>query len=273
MAISSQVYPILEQKHDGEIRARILLRRSITLVANALRGGDSPSQAGLQFEAYLIHELRHVDYGAYASYCVLPKSHTRITVPDDLATIANKYADVLRSTMLADHSFEPDAIHALHLAALAVPYARAHYPKLDAGKVALYCLLHDLPEAYVGDVPTFNISDDALQDKKAREAEALLAFRSDYGKKWPELVAAVEAYEALTDDEAAFVKAIDKNDPGYTHFRNGAHALKTVHNVHSAAAFHEQARANIARTLPYAERFPLVLEDKYELTDRIATYI
>lgn len=273
MAISEQIYPILEQNIGIEIRARKIVRRSFALVATALHTGSTPSQAGALFEGYLAHELRTVDYGLYARYCAPAQQPSRITVPAAIAELANRYADVLRSTMLADHSFEPDAIHALHLAALAVPYARAHYPELDAHKVALYCLIHDLPEAYVGDTPTFNISDAKLEAKRQAEAEALATFQRDYGDEWPELVRLVHDYEDLVDDEAAFVKSMDKNDPGYTHFRNNAHALKTQHNMKSAKQFKAQADSNIERTLPYASRFHLVLDDKYELTERIATYI
>jgi uncharacterized protein (DUF1697 family) len=125
----------------------------------------------------------------------------------------------------------------------------------------------------VGDTPTFNITDAKLEAKRQVEAEALATFQHEYGSDWPELVRLVHDYESLADDEAAFVKSMDKNDPGYTHFRNNAHALKTVHNMQSVKQFKAQANSNIERTLSYAGKFPLVLEDKYELTERIATYI
>jgi hypothetical protein len=43
--------------------------------------------------------------------------------------------------------------------------------------------------------------------------------------------------------------------------------------MQSVKQFKAQANSNIERTLSYAGKFPLVLEDKYELTERIATYI
>lgn len=271
MRISDQIYPILEQPVDGEIRARRIVRLGIASAAIALRHGATPHQAGLQFDTRLSWELRSVDYEYYDPYRQHATQPPRdITPPEDLAELANRYSDTLRGTHLANHSQEPDSIHALHLAALATPYARAHYPDLHPGKVALYSLVHDLPEAYTGDTPTFRISESDLQLKKQDDTQAIQALRDEHGKKWPELVDMVEAYETLADDEAAFVKAQDKNDPGYTHFRNDAHSLRTRHGVQSSAELRTQADANTLRTLGYAARFPLVLADKHELTDRIA---
>ncbi len=272
--VSDQIYPILEERVDGEIRARRIMRLGISSVAIALRHGMTRSQAGASFDSYLAHELRAVDYGSYESHqTVAVPLHELPPLSDDLAKLANDYSDTLRGTELADHTREPDAIHALHLTALAVPYARAHYPDLDSGKVALYSPLHDLTEAVIGDVPTFNISEAALQQKKHDEEQAIQTLRLRYGNTWPELIDAIEDYESLADDEAIFVKSMDKNDPGYTHFRNNAHALRTRHGVDNVGAFLAQSYANTARTFSYAGQFPLVLEDKYELTNRIATYI
>lgn len=271
--ISNQVYPILEQHVGNEIRARHMLRVGLSRIAATLGDGASFSQAGATFDSYLAHELRKVDYGRYESYRTLSKSLSIIDIPDELSQLANDYSDTLRGTQLTNHAQESDSIHALHLSALAIPYARAHYPMLDSGKVALYCFIHDLTEAITGDIPTFNISSADLAQKEQNEARALETLRIRYGSKWPRLIDAIEAYESLADDEAMFVKSMDKNDPCYTHYRNRGHALRTLHGVKSAAAYKEQTRANIQRTLSYANKFPLVIEDKYELTDRIATFL
>ena len=279
--ISDQIYPLLEQKVLGEIRARRIMRLGITTVAVALRSGSTRTRAGELFDIDLSHSLRHVDYGDYKPYRSTdrPPRRTarllqRIVAPQrDLNHLANRYADIERGTLLANLTSEPDSIHAIHLAALATPYARAHYPDLQPGKVALYSLVHDLPEAYVGDTPTFNITDDELETKKQAEAHALKALHRDFGNKWPGLIDALDDYESLADDEAAFVKTMDKNDPGYTHFRNSAHALKTLHHTTSVEAFYERANINTLRTLGYASRFALVLKDKDVLNERIATLL
>jgi 5'-deoxynucleotidase YfbR-like HD superfamily hydrolase len=271
--ISDQIYPILEQQVDGEIRARRIMRLGMGSIAIALRHGASFSQAGAGFDSHLAYELRDVDYGHYEMFRTSAEQLPNIRVSDDIAKLANDYSDTLRGTHLADHSREPDSIHALHLTALAVPYARAHYPDLDPGKVALYSPLHDLLEAYTGDKQTFNITPENLERKHLDEALAIIALRSDHGDNWPELINIIESYESIADDEAAFVKTFDKNDPGYTHFRNRAYALRVKHKVRSSAEFYARANENTLRTLGYASLFPLVLEDKDVLNDRIASLL
>ena len=269
--ISNQIYPILEHQEPREISARRLLRLGVAGIATALRGGDSPSIAGSKFDTYLSYELRDVDFGKYEPYRThanTPPHH--VDVPMSLGRLANNYGNIQRMTYLTSLTREPDSVHALHLTALAVPYARAHYPDLDSGKVALYGPLHDILEAYTGDFPTFAITPEDLRRKKIQEENAHRLFTIQYGHDWPELVAVVEAYETLADDEAAFVKTMDKNDPGYTHFRNDAYALKHEHGVETAEAFYNQARINTLRTLGYASRFALVLEDKDVLNEHIA---
>ena len=66
---------------------------------------------------------------------------------------------------------------------------------------------------------------------------------------------------------------MDKNDPGYTHFRNGAHALRTRYSMSSIAEFRAQADKNTLCTLDYASRFPLVLQDKEITNDHIAAFL
>lgn len=270
--ISDQVYPILERQEPGEITARRLLRLGIAGIAIALRSGDSPSAAGTKFDTQLSYELRGVDFGRYESYRThSDKPPTLDDTPPDLARLANNYGNIERMTYSANLTREPDSVHVLHLTALAVSYARAHYPDLDSGKVALYGPLHDILEAYTGDFQTFAITPEDLRRKEIQVENAHRLFTMQYGHNWPELVAAVEAYEALADDEAAFVKTMDKNDPGYTHFRNDAYVLKHQHGVETAEAFYEQVHKNTARTLGYASRFALVLEDKEVLNERIAS--
>lgn len=272
--ISDQLYPILEEQINGEMRARQIVRLGIACIAHGLNDGMTPSHAGVLFDQYLAHELRDVDYGAYEPYRTPAKALSPIATPSDIATLANNYSDTLRGTYLADCTHrEPDSVHALHLTALAVPYARAHYPQLDAGKVALYSLLHDLPEAYAGDTETFNISPEGLVQKQKDDSVAVAELKRDYGDKWTHLVGVVDSYESIEDDEAAFTKTKDKNDPGYTHFRNNAYALKHRHRVRSAKEFYHRAHINTLRTLGYASQFALVLEDKEVLNERIAALL
>lgn len=82
-------------------------------------------------------------------------------------------------------------------------------PELDRERALAYAALHDLAEAWVGDLtPHDGVS---AADKAAREHAAIeaLARRIPRG---PEVVAAFAAYEAQADPEARFVRELDRLD-------------------------------------------------------------
>lgn len=271
--LSDQVYPILEQNLGKEIRARRILRLGITTVAISLSGGLSLSSAGKNFDDLLTYELKDIDFGKFVTrgdYARQLHPPSEIVVPPDLARLANRYSDVRRETMLADSSLEPDSIHALHLSSWSVPYAQMHYPDLDPGKVALYSLIHDLPEAYAGDVGTFEITPEQLAMKAKNETKAIHYMERIYGAKWPGLLNALERYETLCDDESKFVKSADKNDPGFTHQANNAKSLRMKYNVTNRRQFYASAKKFETRMAPYVANYPLIIDDRRELNRRIA---
>lgn len=83
---------------------------------------------------------------------------------------------------------------------------------LNHEKIFKYALVHDLPEAYTGDVDAF-ASPEEREAKRRREAEALLDIKADYGSIFPGMVDALHAYEKQEDPESQFIKALDKLMP------------------------------------------------------------
>ncbi|MEZ4316113.1 MAG: HD domain-containing protein [Myxococcota bacterium] len=79
---------------------------------------------------------------------------------------------------------------------------------LDRERALVYAVLHDLAEAWVGDVTPH----DDVPDKHAREDAAMVAFCERVAR--PDLLAAWRAYEAQADPEARFVKQLDRLDMG-----------------------------------------------------------
>jgi putative hydrolase of HD superfamily len=81
------------------------------------------------------------------------------------------------------------------------------HPELDAGRVLKLALVHDIGEAYVGDItPNDNV---APEDKRQRESEAIQTIF----EKLPnggQLIAHWHEYEAQETAEAKFVKQIDR---------------------------------------------------------------
>lgn len=82
-------------------------------------------------------------------------------------------------------------------------------PELDRARALTYAALHDLAEAWVGDLTPF---DGVARDEKlARERDAI----SRWTGGWPGAEgarSAWEAYEAQRDPEARFVRQLDRLD-------------------------------------------------------------
>jgi len=77
-------------------------------------------------------------------------------------------------------------------------------PDLDLGRALAYAVLHDLPEARVGDITPHDGVDAA--DKHAQEARAAAALLPRaLADRW-------RAYEAQADPEARFVRQLDRLD-------------------------------------------------------------
>lgn len=109
-----------------------------------------------------------------------------------------------------DGRAENDAEHSYSLGLVATPLAGQFYPELDSGLVAKYALVHEITEYYVGDTPTYDISDAGLLEKAERETAGKRQFRQEYASVAPYLVELLEDYEAQKDGESRFVRMVDK---------------------------------------------------------------
>lgn len=119
------------------------------------------------------------------------------------------YADIDRATRYPTRP-ESDVEHSYMLTLVALHLADAFYPNLDHGLIAQFCMIHDAPEAIVGDTPTFNISPEARALKEAAEAEAVTQLLAEFPPYWARLI---ERYEAQVEPEARFVRLVDKLMP------------------------------------------------------------
>lgn len=101
---------------------------------------------------------------------------------------------------------ESVAAHTWGVSALVVLLLPA---ELDRARALTYATLHDLAEAWVGDItPHDGVSPD---DKAARERAAMRAWCARL-PNGAELLASWEAYEAQGDEEARFVRQLDRLD-------------------------------------------------------------
>ena len=246
--ISDNIYDTIDPKFEVEARHRRMLRVGVNTLAISLRNGESLNQAGSRLVQ-------------------LPSILDNKTQPLDI--LANTYADIERATVDRSGAPETDSRHAIHLMKIALPYAQEFYPSLGRGKVAAYALLHDIIEAYAGDVPSLGMSKDQENQKHHDEARALITLRQEYGDTWPELISVIEDYEALKDIEARYTKTIDKIDPSFGHFENQGLALKNNLGL-TKQTFLTAINETTQRIAVYSGEFPQLMHDREELIRRVA---
>jgi len=106
---------------------------------------------------------------------------------------------------------ENDAEHSWSLALFACALAPHIDPKLNLGLIAQYAVLHDLVEVHAGDTSNHAAAAEKAT-KDAREAAALHKLETQL-KVFPWILQTLHAYEAQVDQEAVFVRSVDKIIP------------------------------------------------------------
>lgn len=139
-----------------------------------------------------------------------------------IARLALLFGRIERLTLHEDgQRRETDAEHTVMLGLVAAAFASRHLPWLDRGLIVSYTLVHDLVEAYAGDTNTLRmLSDSEKAAKKIREQKAFHIIEIDMGEDGLWIPDMIDKYEALADDEACYVKAMDKLLPKATHIMN-----------------------------------------------------
>ena len=120
--------------------------------------------------------------------------------------LAERLKDTTRHSWTSGGRHESVAEHSWRLALMAF-FLRDEFPQADMDKVMRMCLIHDLGEAFTGDIPTFD------KTKANEEAEAQLLTKwvdslpEPYRGEMAALYREMEARETL---EARIYKALDK---------------------------------------------------------------
>ncbi len=272
--LSDRVYDTID--HDD--RAQHILSLGIHAAAQTLErtfgfraGGDAAHSmlvSGLHNGRLTLNDPVYDNFRAYKKITRdLPLAALNSLDPQ-LDNFSKQYGKVERKTVTHTGEAEPNARHAVHLAALALPYAATYYSDLDQSKIALYTLIHDGPERYVGDVPTLGISEEALREKEKQEAYALELFRQEFHAIYPKLVQVVDQYEHRLDDEARFVKTFDKLDPHFVHLYTHGTILLDHYGLHGEQQFIHDMDKESARIRQYGLEFHTVTDDRLEFIKR-----
>ena len=88
----------------------------------------------------------------------------------DIMTVAEKLKDATRHCYTSGGRRESVAEHCWR-AALMAYLMKDHFPEADMDKVIRMCLIHDIGEAFTGDIPVF-YKTEADEDKEERVLEA-----------------------------------------------------------------------------------------------------
>ncbi len=152
-----------------------------------------------------------------------------------LSELLGEMGKVKRATHLPNGEPESDSHHSFSLALIAYHIAKNDCPELDADKVMLFGLCHDLLEIITGDYDTLHFTRDQHAAKHADEKMALKEFDEIFAK-YPELKNAMHEYDRLDSPEAASVFVLDKACTTWTWLHhNDLETHKTVREITTKA--------------------------------------
>ena len=123
----------------------------------------------------------------------------------NLLRTAGKLKDTTRHCYTPGGRHESVAEHSWRLALMAF-WLRDEFPELDMNRVVQMCLIHDLGEAFTGDIPVF----DKTAADEAREEQLLFAWVDDMPEPLrTDMQQLYREMEERTTPEAKLYKALD----------------------------------------------------------------
>lgn len=277
--LSARVYEAIDQPVQGEPRYRKMLRLALNLLDDELNNGNSLADSGLLLLASMQEQLSRGGlspndsvYNSFSQYRdfsrTLPSPPVMRTT--ELDEIANRYADVKRGTLDLNGEAETDGRHAIHLMALAVPYALEYYPRLNPGVIAADSALHDAPELITGDVNTLGLSPEGRRKKNLADKAAMPKLQALLGPQHSAIFHAIQGCENQEKPEDGFNKTFDKLDPYFCHLNDGGLQLINLHGIHTEEAFYAKTALTTESIASYPYQFQLLNEDRAESVRRLA---
>lgn len=122
---------------------------------------------------------------------------------------AERLKNVLRTAYTSEGRHESTAEHSWRLALLAAVLT-GERPELDMQRVVLMCLIHDLGEAFDGDVPAIAQTAPGVKSRLGAGGHGAADTTAPAGKAGATIREIWEEYEACQTPEARWVKALDK---------------------------------------------------------------
>lgn len=123
----------------------------------------------------------------------------------EILTVAEKLKCNTRHSWTSSGRHESVAEHSWRIALMAL-LMRDEFPDIDMDKVIRMCLIHDLGEAFTGDIPTFEKKEEDSEKEDEIFFNWISTFPAPYRDEFTELLK--EMNERKTD-EAKLYKALD----------------------------------------------------------------
>ena len=125
----------------------------------------------------------------------------------------DKMTGVFRRTLLIDKSRrENDAEHSWHIAVMAMLFEEYAIEKVDVGRAAEMCVVHDLVEIYAGD--TFAYDPKGNEDKEKREAAAAERLFKQLPEEQGVMIRELwEEFDAMETADARYAACLDRIQP------------------------------------------------------------
>lgn len=123
-----------------------------------------------------------------------------------ILSVAEKLKCTTRHCYTSSGRHESVAEHSWRIALMAMLLA-GEFPQADMDKVIRMCLIHDLGEAFTGDIPTFEKSDAHTQTEEQLLHQWVSQLPGDTREAFSGLLSEMEAMQT---QEAKIYKALDK---------------------------------------------------------------
>ena len=132
-----------------------------------------------------------------------------------LLTRAGRLKTAVRHCWTAPGRQESVADHSWRMALMVLLLAREpEFCTMDLDRVIRMCLIHDLGEAFTGDIPTFRKNAADRLTEQTSFQNWLAGFPKEYREEWTALLQEIEAQETR---EARLCKALDKLEAVISH--------------------------------------------------------
>ena len=119
--------------------------------------------------------------------------------------VAERLKDTTRHCYTKNGRHESVAEHSWMMTLMAF-FMKDEFPEVDMDKVIKMCIIHDLGEAFTGDIPTF---DKTSADEQAEEKELYNWVKTLPGNYTAEMISLYDEMEGRETIEAKIYKAID----------------------------------------------------------------